>query len=131
MLSPTVHQGEKEGHKWGTEQGRQELYGALTQGLRGLQKTLRDGEEVQRARTTRCLQLLAQEIRDRWVLAGEQLGSFQKEWRPGRKKWKRPGVIETGGEGGKLRGQDRDGRLSKRVWGRLGDQKEGKTGSWR
>lgn len=67
MLSPTSRQGEKEGRKWGTEQGQQELYGALAQGLQGLQKTLRDGEELQRARTTRCLQLLAQEIRDRWV----------------------------------------------------------------
>lgn len=61
-------QTEKEGHKWGVEQGRQELYGALAQGLQGLQKTLRDSEEVQRARTTRCLQLLAQEIRDRWAV---------------------------------------------------------------
>lgn len=67
VLSPTSRQGEKEGRKWGTEQGQQELYGALAQGLQGLQKTLRDGEELQRARTTRCLQLLAQEIRDRWV----------------------------------------------------------------
>lgn len=50
------------------EQGQQELYGALAEGLEGLQKTLRDSEEVQQARTTRCLQLLAQEIRDRWVL---------------------------------------------------------------
>lgn len=47
------------------EQGQQDLYGALVQGLQGLQKTLHDSEEVQRARTTRCLQLLAQEIRDR------------------------------------------------------------------
>lgn len=69
VLGPTSRQGEKEGRKWGTEQGRQELYGALAQGLQGLQKTLRDGEELQRARTTRCLQLLAQEIRDRWVWA--------------------------------------------------------------
>lgn len=67
MLSPTSRQGEKEGQKWGTEQSRQELYGALAQGLQGLQKTLRDGEEMQRSRTARCLQLLAQEIRDRWV----------------------------------------------------------------
>ncbi|XP_030895982.1 coiled-coil domain-containing protein 159 isoform X1 [Leptonychotes weddellii] len=65
VLSPMSRQTEKEGHKWGMEQGRQELYGALAQGLQGLQKTLRDSEEVQRARTTRCLQLLAQEIRDR------------------------------------------------------------------
>nr|XP_020028849.1 coiled-coil domain-containing protein 159 [Castor canadensis] len=79
VLSPTVHQGEKEGHKWGTEQGRQELYGALAQGLRGLQKTLRDGEEVQRARTTRCLQLLAQEIRDSKKFLWEELELVQEE----------------------------------------------------
>ncbi|XP_059016015.1 coiled-coil domain-containing protein 159 isoform X4 [Mustela lutreola] len=65
VLSPISRQTEKEGPKWGVEQGRQELYGALAQGLQGLQKTLRDSEEVQRTRTTRCLQLLAQEIRDR------------------------------------------------------------------
>ncbi|XP_047557850.1 coiled-coil domain-containing protein 159 isoform X1 [Lutra lutra] len=65
VLSPISRQTEKEGHKWGVEQGRQELYGALAQGLQGLQKTLRDSEEVQRTRTTHCLQLLAQEIRDR------------------------------------------------------------------
>ncbi|XP_077911522.1 coiled-coil domain-containing protein 159 isoform X8 [Halichoerus grypus] len=65
VLSPMSRQTEKEGHKWGVEQGRQELYGALAQGLQGLQRTLHDSEEVQRARTTRCLQLLAQEIRDR------------------------------------------------------------------
>ncbi|XP_042549700.1 coiled-coil domain-containing protein 159 [Dipodomys spectabilis] len=65
MLTPSVRQAENKGQKWNTEQGRQELYGALAQGLRGLQKTLQDGEEMQRARTTRCLQLLAQEIRDR------------------------------------------------------------------
>ncbi|XP_032739958.1 coiled-coil domain-containing protein 159 isoform X8 [Lontra canadensis] len=65
VLSPMSRQTEKEGHKWGVEQGRQELYGALAQGLQGLQKTLRDSEEVQRTRTTHCLQLLAQEIRDR------------------------------------------------------------------
>lgn len=47
------------------DQGQQELYGALAQGLKGLQKTLRESEEVQKTRTTRCLQLLAQEIRDR------------------------------------------------------------------
>lgn len=52
------------------DQGQQELYGALAQGLKGLQKTLRESEEVQRTRTTRCLQLLAQEIRDRWVCQG-------------------------------------------------------------
>lgn len=67
-------QAEKERHKWGVEQGRQELYGALAQGLQGLQRTLRDSEEVQRARTTRCLQLLAQEIRDRWASSGGQVG---------------------------------------------------------
>ncbi|XP_039729216.1 coiled-coil domain-containing protein 159 [Pteropus medius] len=76
VLNPTSRQTEKEGHKGGMEQGKQELYGALAQGLQGLQKTLRDSEEVQRARTTRCLQLLAQEIRDRWVLLGRQPGGF-------------------------------------------------------
>ncbi|XP_058583957.1 coiled-coil domain-containing protein 159 isoform X2 [Neofelis nebulosa] len=65
VLSPMSRQAEKERHKWGAEQGRQEPYGALAQGLQGLQRTLRDSEEVERARTTRCLQLLAQEIRDR------------------------------------------------------------------
>nr|KAF6400613.1 coiled-coil domain containing 159 [Rousettus aegyptiacus] len=65
VLNPTSRQTEKEGHKGGMEQGKQELYGALAQGLQGLQKTLRDSEEVQQTRTTRCLQLLAQEIRDR------------------------------------------------------------------
>lgn len=76
-------QTEKEGHKWGVEQGRQELYGALAQGLQGLQRTLRDSEEVQRARTTRCLQLLAQEIRDRWASPGGQPGSWGREGREG------------------------------------------------
>ncbi|KAK1342746.1 hypothetical protein QTO34_015512 [Cnephaeus nilssonii] len=63
VLSPTGRQ--TEGNKWDVDQGQQELYGALAQGLKGLQKTLRESEEVQRTRTTRCLQLLAQEIRDR------------------------------------------------------------------
>lgn len=76
-MNPTSRQGEKDGRKWTTEQGQQELYGALAQGLRGLQKTLKEGEELQRARTTRCLQLLAQEIRDRWVWAGGQRGRKQ------------------------------------------------------
>ncbi|XP_069915204.1 coiled-coil domain-containing protein 159 isoform X3 [Oryctolagus cuniculus] len=79
MLSPSCRQGEKEGHKWGTEQGRQELYGALAQGLQGLQKTLRDSEEVQRARTTRCLQLLAQEIRDSKKFLWEELELVREE----------------------------------------------------
>lgn len=82
VLNPTSRQTE-EGHKGGMEQGKQELYGALAQGLQGLQKTLRDSEEVQRARTTRCLQLLAQEIRDRWVLPGRQPGGCGREGRPG------------------------------------------------
>ncbi|XP_053439260.1 coiled-coil domain-containing protein 159 isoform X3 [Nycticebus coucang] len=64
VLSPTGRKGEKDGPRWGMEQGRQELYEALAQGLEGLQKTLRDSEELQRVRTTRCLQLLAQEIQD-------------------------------------------------------------------
>ncbi|XP_075822679.1 coiled-coil domain-containing protein 159 isoform X1 [Microtus pennsylvanicus] len=79
VLSPASRQGEKEGHKWGTEQGRQELYGALAQGLQGLQKTLRDGEELQRARTTRCLQLLAQEIRDSKKFLWEELELVREE----------------------------------------------------
>lgn len=83
VLNPTSRQTEKEGHKGGMEQGKQELYGALAQGLQGLQKTLRDSEEVQQTRTTRCLQLLAQEIRDRWVLPGRQPGGCGREGRPG------------------------------------------------
>ncbi|XP_008572018.1 PREDICTED: coiled-coil domain-containing protein 159 [Galeopterus variegatus] len=79
VLSPLGRQGEKEGHKWGMEQGRQELYGALAQGLQGLQKTLRDSEEVQRARTTRCLQLLAQEIRDSKKFLWEELELVREE----------------------------------------------------
>ncbi|XP_036049036.1 coiled-coil domain-containing protein 159 isoform X4 [Onychomys torridus] len=79
VLSPTSRQGEKEGHKWGTEQSRQELYGALAQGLQGLQKTLRDGEEMQRSRTTRCLQLLAQEIRDSKKFLWEELELVREE----------------------------------------------------
>ncbi|XP_048198237.1 coiled-coil domain-containing protein 159 isoform X2 [Perognathus longimembris pacificus] len=79
LLTPSVRQVEKEGQKWTAEQGRQELYGALAQGLRGLQKTLRDGEEMQRARTTRCLQLLAQEIRDSKKFLWEELELVREE----------------------------------------------------
>ncbi|XP_037583535.1 coiled-coil domain-containing protein 159 isoform X1 [Cebus imitator] len=81
VLSPTGHQGEKEGHKSGPslEQGQQELYGALAQGLQGLEKTLRDSEEVQRARTTRCLQLLAQEIHDSKKFLWEELELVREE----------------------------------------------------
>uniref|UniRef100_I3M6N3 Coiled-coil domain containing 159 n=1 Tax=Ictidomys tridecemlineatus TaxID=43179 RepID=I3M6N3_ICTTR len=79
VLSPVGRQGEKDGQKWDTEQGRQELYGALAQGLRGLQKTLRDSEEVQRVRTTRCLQLLAQEIRDSKKFLWEELELVREE----------------------------------------------------
>lgn len=75
VLNPMARQGDKEGHKWDTEQSRQELYGALAQGLRGLQRTLRDSEELQRSRTTHCLQLLANEIRDRCALAGGRGGT--------------------------------------------------------
>uniref|UniRef100_A0A8C5JX82 Coiled-coil domain containing 159 n=1 Tax=Jaculus jaculus TaxID=51337 RepID=A0A8C5JX82_JACJA len=78
VLNPTGRQGEKEGCR-GTDQGRQELYGALAQGLQGLQKTLREGEEVQRARTTRCLQLLAQEIRDSKKFLWEELELVREE----------------------------------------------------
>lgn len=77
MLNPTSRQGE-DGRKWNKEQTQHELYGALAQGLQGLQKTLKEGEELQRSRTTRCLQLLAQEIRDRWVWAGRQRRGFKK-----------------------------------------------------
>ncbi|XP_073743725.1 coiled-coil domain-containing protein 159 isoform X4 [Callorhinus ursinus] len=79
VLSPMSRQTEKEGHKWGMEQGRQELYGALAEGLLGLQKTLSDSEEVQRARTTRCLQLLAQEIRDSKKFLWEELELVREE----------------------------------------------------
>ncbi|XP_014448323.1 coiled-coil domain-containing protein 159 [Tupaia chinensis] len=79
VLSPLGRQGEKEGHKRGVEQGREELYGALAQGLQGLQKTLRDSEEVQRARTTRCLQLLAQEIQDSKKFLWEELELVREE----------------------------------------------------
>ncbi|XP_058514024.1 coiled-coil domain-containing protein 159 isoform X2 [Ochotona princeps] len=79
MLNPACRQGEREGPKWGVEEGRQELYGALAQGLQGLQKTLRDNEEVQRARTTRCLQLLAQEIRDSKKFLWEELELVREE----------------------------------------------------
>uniref|UniRef100_A0A8C9JZC6 Coiled-coil domain containing 159 n=1 Tax=Panthera tigris altaica TaxID=74533 RepID=A0A8C9JZC6_PANTA len=79
VLSPMSRQAEKERHRWGAEQGRQELYGALAQGLQGLQRTLRDGEEVERARTTRCLQLLAQEIRDSKKFLWEELELVREE----------------------------------------------------
>ncbi|XP_029419646.1 coiled-coil domain-containing protein 159 isoform X5 [Nannospalax galili] len=77
VLNPTSRQGKKESGS--TEQGRQELYGALAQGLQGLQKTLRDGAEMQRARTTRCLQLLAQEIRDSKKFLWEELELVREE----------------------------------------------------
>lgn len=76
VLSPTSRQGEKYGRKWSTEQ---ELYGALAQGLQGLQKTLKEGEELQRARTTRCLQLLAREIRDSKKFLWEELELVREE----------------------------------------------------
>ncbi|XP_076977863.1 coiled-coil domain-containing protein 159 isoform X1 [Tamandua tetradactyla] len=79
MLSPMSCQAQKELHKWGLEQGRQELYGALAQGLQGLQKTLRDSEEVQQARTARCLQLLAQEVRDSKKFLWEELELVREE----------------------------------------------------
>ncbi|XP_060037753.1 coiled-coil domain-containing protein 159 isoform X3 [Erinaceus europaeus] len=79
MLSAPGHPSEKEGCKWKPEQGQQELYGALAEGLQGLQKTLRDSEEVQRARTTRCLQLLAQEIRDSKKFLWEELELVREE----------------------------------------------------
>ncbi|XP_023572866.1 coiled-coil domain-containing protein 159 isoform X2 [Octodon degus] len=79
VLNPMGRQGEKDGCKWGTERGRQELYGALAQGLRGLQRTLRESEELQRSRTTRCLQLLAQEIRDSKKFLWEELELVREE----------------------------------------------------
>uniref|UniRef100_A0A8D0W0B4 Coiled-coil domain containing 159 n=1 Tax=Sus scrofa TaxID=9823 RepID=A0A8D0W0B4_PIG len=79
VLGPTSRQTDKEEHKWDVEEGRQELYGALAQGLQGLQKTLRDNEEVQRARTTRCLQLLAQEIQDSKKFLWEELELVREE----------------------------------------------------
>ncbi|XP_013005573.2 coiled-coil domain-containing protein 159 isoform X2 [Cavia porcellus] len=79
VLNPMARQGDKEGHKWDTEQSRQELYGALAQGLRGLQRTLRDSEELQRSRTTHCLQLLANEIRDSKKFLWEELELVREE----------------------------------------------------
>ncbi|KAM9243291.1 coiled-coil domain-containing protein 159 isoform 1-T1 [Dugong dugon] len=79
VLSPTGCQAQKELHKWGREQGRQELYGVLAQGLQGLQKTLQDNEEVQQARITRCLQLLAQEIQDSKKFLWEELELVREE----------------------------------------------------
>lgn len=114
VLGPTSRQTDKEEHKWDVEEGRQELYGALAQGLQGLQKTLRDNEEVQRARTTRCLQLLAQEIQDRWILPGEQPRGCRREGTPGR------GDRRWDGENGR--------GLSKGDWGAtegLGDKRRG------
>ncbi|XP_055975490.1 coiled-coil domain-containing protein 159 [Sorex fumeus] len=79
LLNLPGHQSEKEGCKWGSEQGPQQLCEALAQGLRGLEKTLRDSEEVQRARTARCLQLLAQEIRDSKKFLWEELELIREE----------------------------------------------------
>lgn len=79
MLGTSCRQEEKEECKWSADQGRQELYGALAQGLRGLQKTLKEGEEMQRSRTTRCLQLLAQEIRDSKKFLWEELELVREE----------------------------------------------------
>ncbi|XP_054981967.1 coiled-coil domain-containing protein 159 isoform X2 [Sorex araneus] len=79
MLNLPGHQLEKEGCRWGSEQGPQQLYEALAQGLRGLEKTLRDSEEVQRARTARCLQLLAQEIQDSKKFLWEELELVREE----------------------------------------------------
>uniref|UniRef100_A0A8C0D1N3 Coiled-coil domain containing 159 n=1 Tax=Balaenoptera musculus TaxID=9771 RepID=A0A8C0D1N3_BALMU len=79
VLGPTSRQADKERHKWDVEEGRQELYEALAKGLQGLQKTLHDNEEVQRARTTRSLQLLAQEIRDSKKFLWEELELVREE----------------------------------------------------
>ncbi|KAB0392729.1 hypothetical protein E2I00_011942, partial [Balaenoptera physalus] len=56
-----------------------ELYEALAKGLQGLQKTLHDNEEVQRASTTCSLQLLAQEIRDSKKFLWEELELVREE----------------------------------------------------
>ncbi|XP_006898853.1 PREDICTED: coiled-coil domain-containing protein 159 [Elephantulus edwardii] len=79
VLNPVMCQTQKDLHKWGLEQGRQELFRALAQGLQGLQKTLQDSEEVQQARTTRCLQLLAQEIQDSKKFLWEELELVREE----------------------------------------------------
>ncbi|XP_068393034.1 coiled-coil domain-containing protein 159 isoform X2 [Eschrichtius robustus] len=79
VLGPTSRQADKERHKWDVEEGRQELYEALAKGLQGLQKTLHDNEKVQRARTTRSLQLLAQEIRDSKKFLWEELELVREE----------------------------------------------------
>ncbi|XP_045146307.1 coiled-coil domain-containing protein 159 [Echinops telfairi] len=79
VLSPASCQAQKDLRKWGLEQGRQELYGALAQGLKGLQKTLQDNEEMQQARTARCLQLLAQEIQDSKKFLWEELELVREE----------------------------------------------------
>ncbi|XP_057397651.1 coiled-coil domain-containing protein 159 isoform X1 [Balaenoptera acutorostrata] len=79
VLGPTSRQADKERHKWDVDEGRQELYEALAKGLQGLQKTLHDNEEVQRARTTRSLQLLAQEIRDSKKFLWEELELLREE----------------------------------------------------
>lgn len=133
VLGATIRQPGKEGHKWSMEQGQQELYGALAQGLQGLQKTLRESEEVQRARTTRCLQLLAQEIRDRWASPGGQPGGCSRKGRPGRGRGRRDGGPGRGlGKGARGAKEGMEG--DRREWvrcGRLGGQKAGKTGGWR
>ncbi|XP_059774348.1 coiled-coil domain-containing protein 159 isoform X5 [Balaenoptera ricei] len=49
------------------------------EGLQGLQKTLHDNEEVQRARTTRSLQLLAQEIWNSKKFLWEELELVREE----------------------------------------------------
>ncbi|XP_016829786.1 coiled-coil domain-containing protein 159 isoform X6 [Cricetulus griseus] len=79
VWSPLSLQGEKEGRKRAEDQSQQELHGALAQGLQELQKTLRDSEELQQARTTRCLQLLAQEIRDSKKFLWEELELVREE----------------------------------------------------
>ncbi|XP_021499524.2 coiled-coil domain-containing protein 159 isoform X2 [Meriones unguiculatus] len=79
-LRPLSRQGEKGSCKWSKEQCRQQdLYGVLAQGLQGLQKTMKEGEELQQARTTRCLQLLAQEIRDSKKFLWEELELVREE----------------------------------------------------
>lgn len=77
VLNPTSQQ--TEGKKWDMDQGQRELYGALAQSLKGLQKTVRESEEVQKTRTIRYLQLLAQEIRDSKKFLWEELELVREE----------------------------------------------------
>ncbi|XP_049644505.1 coiled-coil domain-containing protein 159 [Suncus etruscus] len=78
VLSPPDHP-EKDSSKWGSGQGPRELCEILAQGLLGLEKALQASEEGQRERTGRCLQLLAQEIRDSKKFLWEELELVREE----------------------------------------------------